>query len=506
MSRSKRKRTQRQRKLVLNTTTLNSPTKPSKVDKTNNFHRITANFTGMVRHDTMEGRDYLVAPMVMIVEGVLNGSEGAFYYPAEQLGKTPAVWNHKPIVVYHPIENGVGVSACSPEIINKYKIGMIMNTKYDVENRLTAEAWMEEGRINEVDDRVLTAINEKKPMELSTGLFTDSIQEEGEFDGVHYDATAVNYRPDHLALLPDLTGACSLADGAGFLRNSAQQQAHDKREDKPKDPSFAENQQSHDNLRQVLSGLLRAKIEDAWIEDVFDGFFIYENGGKFFRQEYKEGEVAGAEFVGEPVQVVRVTEYRTLDGTFIGNQSKEIDVDKKKVVEAIIKNSNWAETDRELLMSMNEDQLTKLSEEKKPEDVTPSAPTEETTPAAKPEVVEDNAEGGDKKPTLEEFLANAPPEYRDMVVSGINTHNRQKAILADKILGNEANTFTKETLHAMDLEQLTSIAALAVKPEEKGSGIMSMADFSGQGDAGPDTNAVKEEALVMPVMNFGDEK
>ena len=50
---------------------------------------ITANFTGVTRHDTMEGIDYLVAPMVMIVEGVLSANAGPLYYPANEIAKTP---------------------------------------------------------------------------------------------------------------------------------------------------------------------------------------------------------------------------------------------------------------------------------------------------------------------------------------------------------------------------------------------------------------------------------
>lgn len=34
------------------------------------------------------------------------------------------------------------------------------------------------------------------------------------------DAVARNHRPDHLAILPDQVGACSLADGAGLIRNA----------------------------------------------------------------------------------------------------------------------------------------------------------------------------------------------------------------------------------------------------------------------------------------------
>jgi len=57
------------------------------------LQKITANFTGMVRHDTMEGRDFVVAPMIMIVEGVHKGSEGPVFYPEKELAKTPAMWN-----------------------------------------------------------------------------------------------------------------------------------------------------------------------------------------------------------------------------------------------------------------------------------------------------------------------------------------------------------------------------------------------------------------------------
>jgi len=181
------------------------------------FQKVVTNFTGNVRNDTMEGRDFLVAPMIMMVEGVHEGSEGPLYYPATELQKTPAIWNHKPVVVYHPQERGQGVSACDPDILTNRKVGVIMNTTFE-DGKLKAEAWLEVDRMNKVDERIATAIENNETMELSTGLFTDNEEVEGEWNGESYIAIARNYRPDHLALLPDIKGACSIEDGAGFLR------------------------------------------------------------------------------------------------------------------------------------------------------------------------------------------------------------------------------------------------------------------------------------------------
>jgi hypothetical protein len=52
--------------------------------------------------EILDGREYLVVPMVMILEGVHDGSSGKIYYPKEELQKTPKIWNMKPIVVNHP--------------------------------------------------------------------------------------------------------------------------------------------------------------------------------------------------------------------------------------------------------------------------------------------------------------------------------------------------------------------------------------------------------------------
>jgi hypothetical protein len=40
------------------------------------FIPLTVNLKSIIRNDTMEGKEFLVAPMIMLVEGVHNGSNG----------------------------------------------------------------------------------------------------------------------------------------------------------------------------------------------------------------------------------------------------------------------------------------------------------------------------------------------------------------------------------------------------------------------------------------------
>lgn len=188
---------------------------------------VVANSLPMVRYEMLEGRQHMVVPMVMITEGVHAGSNGPLYYPKDELQKGAAVlnWNHKPVVVYHPTKNGESISACESTVLTKRKVGVILNTTYESgkgrePGRLKAEAWLETNKLKQVDERVLKAVMNKEMMEVSTGVFTDNEQTPGQWRGEDYHSIARNYRADHLAILPDQKGSCSIADGAGLLRNS----------------------------------------------------------------------------------------------------------------------------------------------------------------------------------------------------------------------------------------------------------------------------------------------
>lgn len=183
------------------------------------YARLTVNWVPKgVREEVLEGKKYWAVPMVMLVEGVHGGSTGPLFYPQEELAKTPEVWNHKPVVVEHPVWEGRAVSACEPVILNSRKVGLVLNTKWEG-GKLKAEAWLDVLKARQVDGRVVEWVEQGKVMEVSTGLFVDLEEKEGEWNGERYWAVAKNYRPDHLALLPGGVGACSVADGAGLLRN-----------------------------------------------------------------------------------------------------------------------------------------------------------------------------------------------------------------------------------------------------------------------------------------------
>jgi hypothetical protein len=169
----------------------------------------------LVRNDKMADKDYVVVPMVMLVEGVHAGSEGPYLYPKEENVKRVELWNMKPVVVYHPDTP----SACTPEVLNTRQIGIILNAKADEDGKVNAEAWLDEARVKKVDKRIWDAIQNEETLELSTGLMADSDEEAGEWNGEKYNGTLHNYGPDHLAVLPDQVGACSVEDGAGFYRN-----------------------------------------------------------------------------------------------------------------------------------------------------------------------------------------------------------------------------------------------------------------------------------------------
>lgn len=180
------------------------------------------NLSGKVRRATLGGRPYLVAHATYIVPGVLNGSQGPIFYSAEENARDPTIWNGMPLVVYHPMENGQPVSARSHSILDKSQIGVALNTHTDRHGVLKGEAWFDVERTKSVDSRIYSALENGNAIELSTGLHLQQRPVENgpkEHAGFQYAYEAYNYKPDHIAILPDQIGACSVRDGCGVLVN-----------------------------------------------------------------------------------------------------------------------------------------------------------------------------------------------------------------------------------------------------------------------------------------------
>ncbi len=478
------------------------------------IQKMLVNFTGSIRYDEMMGRKYLVAPMSMITEGVHAGSDGPLFYPSEELFKTPQVWNHKPVVVYHPGKNGEGVSACDPVILSNRQVGVIMNARkgevtVDGEKvpALLAEAWLEEERMDKVDERIAEAVEKNQMMELSTGLFTDNERAEkgAEWNGEKYDAVARNYRPDHLALLPDLKGACSIEDGAGFLRLNAL----------PGKIVVTGNAMSHGNVRSLLNSWLQDKdtggeVYDTYVEAVYDDFFIYLDGGKYYKYDYslKDNQVV---VEGSAEEVVRVTEFRTKTGEFVGNKNnvnerKESIMTKKKIVDALIKSNgnSWGEDDRETLTSLDDGVLEKMQASEKVaadaavENAVEKYRADEKAKADKIEAdkLTANANTANKPKTLKEHVASLPKEVQAPLQNMMKSYDAIKTALVKRLTDNEKCQFSEEQLKTKEVDELRRLVALASTGEPE---VPDELDFSGQGIE-PTGNVENVEPLLMPAV------
>lgn len=497
------------------------------------FQSITLNITpgAKTRVEMLEGREHVVVPMVMMVEGVHNGSSGPIMYPWEELSKTPQIWNQKPVVVYHPTG-----SACDPDVVNNRKIGVIMNAKADEKGkRIPAEAWLERSRADVVDKRIFAAIDKNEMMELSTGLFVDAELTSGEWKGEEFGAIARNHRADHLALLPDKIGACSINDGAGLLRNEMKKGKMPKNEMMKRILTLfgiTDNEMSHENIRASIQTALRAKLNPSdqgpwvWVEAVYDNFFVYDGGeGKLFRLGYSTSD-AGVTLSDEtPVEVARVTEFRTVDGAkFVGNQDQTTtnsDMNKAQMIAAILAaNIGWSES--KALEGFSEKQLESIHNglTKKPAEATPPATTTTNapaaaTPAATAAPAQTATAPATQPVTLAEWEKTAPPEVVAAFRGIKNASEAEEARLIAEIVGNKELGWTEAELKGTPIANLRKMAAQAKAPAAVNyngfqPAVMPPApDYSGMAPASSVTNAsgaTEIKPLGRPVMNFRKEE
>lgn len=270
------------------------------------FQRLTANLMGaQTRREKLNGKEYLVVPTVMLAEGVWTGNQGPLFYAKDQLSKNPLGWNHKPIVFYHPV--GGADTACSPDVIERQGCGLMLNSSWD--GRLKTESWLDEPKLRSLDKEniVLNAINSGLNVEVSTGLFHDLDPTPGQWNGCTYNGAVVNIQPDHLALLPDQTGAFSIKDGGGLLRNASGSDL------------------AYDDVREQLRARLKDKLgTDSgmmhyfYIVDVFRTYFVYDYMDKTYKLGYsiKDNKVKLSN--DEPEVVAKVTSYVSANAVLLG--------------------------------------------------------------------------------------------------------------------------------------------------------------------------------------------
>lgn len=366
---------------------------------------IQANESYALRKEEKNGKTFLVAPVVMMVEGVHCGSHGCLFHPIEELGKFPEAWNGRPVVVYHPEKDGKALSAGNPEVDLTVRVGTVYNTYVDGAS-LKAEVWLEENKLEEISPEAFKYIKNGNPMDVSVGVFTDEEVKEGIWNGEKYTGIAHNHRFDHLALLPNMEGACNWADGCGIRLNKkggTDVNLISVFKDLSKQ-GFAVspivNEVSLDGILDQIYMLTEGMSSNntrIFPEQVYKDYFIYRKrkytesavGGEvssseevgLFKQNYQIGADDKVTLVGDPVEVKKEVSYITLQQvnttqTKIDNDKGGNVMTKKEKVDELISNeaTHYSEGDREWLSTLDEKQLDKMAPKLQRNDFKPCCP------------------------------------------------------------------------------------------------------------------------------------
>lgn len=451
-----------------------------------------------IREVELEGRKHIVVPVVMMREGVHSGSHGPIFHREEALSRYTEAWNGIPITVDHPEdEEGMNISANSPEVLEARRVGRVFHTYYD--DGLRAEAWLDVEKLQEVDPDAYEYIMAGRPLDVSVGVFSDSEPTEGEWEGETYESIAINYRPDHLALLPGAQGACSWADGCGIRAN----QKGGSMEDSTKifkqlnQDGYAVVPIVNQGYRELLQSL-QSQLDSMdvngqkyhYLQEVYEDYFVYsvrgnDGGETLYKRGYTVNDSGTVEFGDDPpVEVKRKVTYETLK-KMVREKKPSINNEKQggtmaccedKVDRLIAhKQTRFTAEDKEFLMGLEETQLDKLF------------PTEPEKPAETPQVNEQEVIDkfkGDLK-TVEDYTALMPEEMKAQVESGVKLYKEHRDSLVKGIMDNTKDNFSQEQLEAMDDPTLESIFK-SVTPT----------DYSGQGATSLETDKSGEEVLL----------
>lgn len=158
---------------------------------------------------------WLVVPGVPLREMVVN----RYLAPGEEIAHVIKAWNGIPVTIRHPQQNGGAANVPDPDVPI---IGRLYNADWDAaNNRLLGEYWINLELADQHEDgkAIVEKIRDGKQIETSTGYYADIEDKSGTFGGESYVGIQRNMRPEHLAILPDQIGACSLKDGCGVNRN-----------------------------------------------------------------------------------------------------------------------------------------------------------------------------------------------------------------------------------------------------------------------------------------------
>jgi len=416
-----------------------------------NLKGFTSNVT--TRSETLHGIDYIVAPVNMIVEGVLPGSGGPMLYPADQLRNSVNFWNNVPVTINHPQIDGNYVSARSPEVMEQFAVGHIFNTRFDAAtNTLKAEAWIQKDRLQNNFENVFNMLTESNAnIEISTGVLHSEAETSGDFNGVAYNTVGSDFYGDHLALLPNDVGACSWRDGCGLRVNSSTKKVH----------KAAFNELDNNTVETALRRYVDSLDNSSYfyyVHSVYSNWFVYEERGrgeirttKLFKQGYSvandvvtpigsaERVVEERRFQGIPDDAPSPSGISTINRTTEGDEMAHVPCCPEKVKDLIRVNAKFTQADESWLLELNEKGL---------ESITAMA-----TPATTTETEEVTM-------NVQEYVDAAPDGIKTTLNALLIADAETKAALIETITANENCTFDAAELEGFSTNQLNKMIGL----------------------------------------------
>ena len=423
-----------------------------------------------IKRETFDDVEHLVVPVIAAQEMVMNG----LFYPAAEFKDWVSTWNGVPVPVRHPQVNGVLVSAKSPRIHEQNNIGWFYNVEFTKDNKLKGEIWLNLDKVEKLKHMDIVEKFEKgEIVEVSTALFSNIEDKKGTFNGVPYDGIVRHIRPDHLALLPDEIGACSIEDGCGAMKNNCECEEPKTIVDKFNKAlrlvgdklGLSVNKDSFDEIRSKLMKALQIdridddKMEYVYIVDIFENEYIYGTETKGVNTLYKRSYIIQDDkaVLGDDTQeVVRKTTYTPIIKSNGANKKGDESMDKSELVQSIIDNESTSFTieDKENLEALEVNVLEKMQPVVNETATGEQEPEEEKTTSQKVNSLLEGVEDSEVK----EFLSNA-----------VSKHNTEKTNLISDIVKN--SEFTTEELEAMHFNQIEKLAESLKKPDYSGRSV-----------------------------------
>lgn len=298
---------------------------------------------GLVREEIRNGRQMLVVPVVMLREQVLvcsNCDPGGEYVSASEIAQSAIAWDNRPVTLSHPTE------PWTPTNHQNLEVGRIFNVHFQG-TALKGEMWLdvlklrgsEEGRVAEQRFR------KGEVTEVSTGYFAERSARNGSFNNTPYVAEHAGLIPDHLAILVNEIGACSIEGGCGAPRlNSAKEQETNDMDEHKK------------LLARIAEFLMGTKPED-------EGEAVSDDGTGDDSAEGAADDGTGAVENSEGDTLDSTTdEGEGADGGEETPDGSESNMDRKELVQRILNSGKVESFTEEALTAMSDDQLTALAQ------------------------------------------------------------------------------------------------------------------------------------------------